>query len=184
MQKNYDVAVVLGGFTDLSKQPRDRVYLNQGADRLMHALYLYRLGKVKKILASGGSGILNFKDAMEAERIREVLLTCHMDPNDILMESSARNTYENAKYSAGILRKQFPGGKVLVFTSAFHCRRAHACFVKQGLDVDMFPVDFRFTDANFNAEKTFIPNNGAWEKWGLLIHEVVGFVIYKMAGYA
>ncbi|HOY97255.1 MAG TPA: YdcF family protein [Catalimonadaceae bacterium] len=182
--QKYAVAVVLGGFTDLSKQPRDRVYLSQGSDRLMHALLLYRLGIVKTILASGGSGIPNFIDASEAERIRDVLKTCNVDTNDILLEPKARNTHENAVFSAAIIRKHFPGGKVLVFTSAFHCRRAHACFRKQGLDVDMFPVDFRFTDPSFNKEKAFIPSDGAWDKWGLLIHEIAGYLIYKMAGYA
>lgn len=180
----YDVAVVLGGFTDLTKQPRDRVYLSQGADRLMHALYLYRLGKVKKILGSGGSGIIDFHDAREAERIKDVLMLCQMDPADILMEPEARNTHENALYATRIIKKQFPGARVLVFTSAFHCRRAEACFAKQGLKVDMFPVDFRFTDPNFNPEKTFIPQDGALEKWGLLIHEIAGYWMYKLVGYA
>jgi uncharacterized SAM-binding protein YcdF (DUF218 family) len=182
--QKYDVAVVLGGFTDLSKQPRDRVYLSQGADRLMHALLLYRLGKVKTILASGGSGIPNFQDAAEAERIRDVLKICQMDTCDILLEPNARNTHENAVFSAKIIREHFKGGKVLVFTSAFHCRRAHACFRKQGLEVDMFPVDFRFTDPSFNKEKFFIPSDGAWDKWGLLIHEIAGYLTYKLAGYA
>jgi uncharacterized SAM-binding protein YcdF (DUF218 family) len=180
----YDVAVVLGGFTDLTKQPRDRVYLSQGADRLMHALYLYRLGKVRKILGSGGSGIVDFHDAMEAERIRSVLLTCHMDPKDILMETQARNTHENALFTTKILRKQMPNARVLVFTSAFHCRRAKACFEKQGMQVDMFPVDFRYGDASFNAEKALIPSEKAWDKWALLIHEVAGYLIYRIAGFA
>ena len=183
--QKYDVAVVLGGFTDLSKQPRDRVYLSQGADRLMHALFLYRLGIVKTILASGGSGIPNFSDAAEADRIRDVLKICQVDTNDILLEPKARNTHENAVFSADIIRRNFPGKrKVLVFTSAFHCRRAHACFKKQGMEVDMFPVDFRFTDPSFNEEKFFIPNDGAWDKWGLLIHEIAGYLMYKLAGYA
>lgn len=180
----YDVAVVLGGFTDLSKQPRDRVYLSQGADRLMHAIFLYRLGKVKKIMASGGSGILNFNDATEAERIHQVLLTCQVDTHDILLEPEARNTFENALYSARILKERFAGKRILVFTSAFHCRRAQACFAKQGLNVDMFPVDFRYYDPTFNFEKAFIPNDGAWAKWSLLIHEMAGYLIYKLNDYA
>jgi len=184
LSTNYEVGVVLGGFTDLSKHPRDRVYLSQGADRLMHALHLYRLGKVKKILASGGSGIPDFNEAVEAERIKEVLLLCQVRPTDILLESSARNTFENARFCAEIIRREFPEKEILVFTSAFHCRRAQACFEKQGLKVAMFPVDFRFTNPHFNAEKAFIPSNAAWEKWGLLIHEIVGYFIYKLAGYA
>lgn len=181
----YDVAVVLGGFTDLAKQPRDRVYLSQGADRLMHAVYLYRLGMVKNILATGGSGILNFQGiASEAERIHQVMLTCQVDSHHIFLEAKSKNTYENALFSAPILRKHFPGGRILVFTSAFHCRRAKACFEKQGFDVEMFPVDFRYYDNYFNAEKTFIPNDGAWAKWSLIIHELAGYIMYKIQGYA
>lgn len=184
-QGPYDVAVVLGGFTDLAKQPRDRVYLSQGADRLMHAVYLYRMGKVKHILATGGSGILNFQGiASEAERIHQVMLTCQVDSNHIWLESKSKNTYENALFSAPILRKHFPDGRILVFTSAFHCRRAQACFEKQGLKVEMFPVDFRYYDNYFNAEKTFIPNDGAWAKWSLIIHELAGYIMYKIQGYA
>lgn len=184
IREPYDLAVVLGGFTDLTKQPRDRVYLSQGADRLMHAVYLYRMGKVKKILGSGGSGIPRFLDASEAERIRSVLHTCMVDSQDVLMEMHARNTHENALFSTPIIKSAVPGGRILVFTSAFHCRRAHACFRRQGLNVDMFPVDFRYTDPAFNPEKALIPSDGAWEKWGLLIHEVAGYLIYKAVGYA
>jgi len=182
--KTYDVAVILGGFTDLSKQPRDRVYLSQGSDRMMHTLLLYRLGKVKKMIASGGSGIINFKDATEAERVANVLGLCEVDKDDIILESQARNTFENAKFSGEIISKKFPKNcKILVVTSAFHCRRAQACFEKQGFKVDMFPVDFRYCDPYFNAEKTFIPSDKAWDKWSLIIHEWAGYIVYKLNGY-
>jgi len=184
VKNTYDVAIVLGGFTDLAKQPRDRVYLSQGADRMMHTLLLYRLGKVKKILSSGGSGIPNFQDVSEAECVADVLTLCKVDSSDILIESKSRNTYENAKNSTALIRKQFkPNSKILVVTSAFHCRRANACFKKQGLHVDMFPVDFRYSDSYFNAEKTFIPSDKAWDKWSILIHEWAGYLVYKFNGY-
>ena len=63
-------------------------------------------------------------------------------------------------------------------------QRAKACFEKQGVSVDMFPVDFRYYDNYFNLEKTFIPNENAWAKWSLIIHELTGFLIYKAHGYA
>jgi uncharacterized SAM-binding protein YcdF (DUF218 family) len=180
----YDVGVVLGGFTDLSKHPRDRVYLSQGADRVMHAVLLYKVGRVKKLLASGGSGIVNFYDATEAERIWEILKLCGVPQADILLEPDSRNTRENAWKSKAVIEKNFESKpRILVFTSAFHCRRAQACFEKAGLQVDMFPVDFRFTDPNFNPERAFIPFDNAWSKWSLLIHEVSGYFIYKMMGY-
>jgi uncharacterized SAM-binding protein YcdF (DUF218 family) len=185
LKGDYDAAVVLGGFTDLSKEPRDRVYLTQAADRVMHAVWLYKLHRVDKILASGGSGIVNFTEVSEAEAIGKLLLICGVDSADIIFESKSRNTRENAMNSVQVIQKYFKKSpRILVFTSAFHCRRAEACFEKAGLQVDMFPVDFRFTDPSFNPEKAFIPNDEAWGKWSLLIHEIAGFIVYKCLGYA
>ena len=51
----YQAGIVLGGVTNSEKTPRDRVYFSKGADRITHAYQLYNLGKIEKILVSGGS---------------------------------------------------------------------------------------------------------------------------------
>ena len=184
INKPYDVGVIMGGFTDAAKQPRDRIYHTAAVDRMMHAIQLYRIGKVKKLLPSGGSGIPGFTEALEADMIKKSMTTCLVNPQDILVENMARNTRENAVFSAAIIRRNFQNPRVLVFTSAFHCRRSRACFEKTGLKVDVFPVDFKFNDPSFNWEKAFIPSDDAWPLWSLLIHEMAGFMMYKMMGYA
>ncbi len=184
IQQPYDVGVIMGGFTDAAKQPRDRVYLSSAVDRMMHAIRLYRLGKVKKLLPTGGSGIPGFEAALEADMIRDVMLTCMVNPSDILVENRARNTRENAVYSAAIIHQNFTSPRILVFTSAFHCRRTKASFEKIGLPVDVFPVDFRYNDPSFNVEKALIPSDDAWPMWSILIHEIAGYIIYKAMAYA
>jgi uncharacterized SAM-binding protein YcdF (DUF218 family) len=111
-------------------------------------------------------------------------MNCLVNPEDVLIENRARNTRENAIFSTEIIQKQFQNPRVLVFTSAFHCRRSKASFEKAGLQVDVFPVDFKYNDPGFNWEKALIPSDNAWQLWGLLIHEITGFVIYKIMGYA
>lgn len=180
----YDVAVIMGGFTDAAKQPRDRVYLTSAVDRMMHAIQLYRMGKVRKLLPSGGSGIPGFTEALEADMIKKAMMNCLVQPQDILVENRARNTRENAVFSAEIIRRNFQNPRVLVFTSAFHCRRSRASFEKAGLRVDVFPVDFKFNDPSFNWEKAIIPSDDAWPMWSLLIHEIAGYLMYKLMGYA
>lgn len=184
IQGVYDVGIILGGFTDIGKTPRDRVYLTQAVDRMMHCLYLYKQGKIKKILASGGSGVVGYKPESEAENIKKALMLCGVPEADIILDEEARNTYENALYSAAILKSQFPEGRYLIFTSAFHCRRSAGCFKKQGINADIFPVDFRYSDGGFNLEKTFVPSEDALSKWALLLHEIFGLAIYKILGYA
>ena len=184
VQGVYDVGVILGGFTDIGKNPRDRVYLTQAVDRMMHCVHLYKQGKIKKILASGGSGVVGYKPESEAENIKKALLLCGIPDDDIILEEEARNTYENALYSAKILKTQFPEGRYLIFTSAFHCRRSVGCFKQQGITADIFPVDFRYSEGGFNLEKTFVPSEDALSKWSLLVHELFGLMIYKLLGYA
>jgi uncharacterized SAM-binding protein YcdF (DUF218 family) len=179
----YDVGIIMGGFTDAAKLPRDRVYHTLAVDRMLHAAQLYQMGKVKKLLPSGGSGIPGFTEALEADLISKSLITCAVDPADILVENQARNTRENAFFSAEMIRKNFRNPRILIFTSAFHCRRTRACFEKEGLKADLFPVDFRYNDTGFNWEKALIPSDDAWPMWSTLIHEISGYLVYKLMGY-
>jgi hypothetical protein len=50
-----DAAVLLTGIAQ-DRRPKDRVYLGPGADRLTHTLWLWRAGRVRRIIISGGSG--------------------------------------------------------------------------------------------------------------------------------
>ena len=47
--KNHEIGIVLTGVTNLSKTAYDRTFFNKGADRITHALQLYRERKIKKI---------------------------------------------------------------------------------------------------------------------------------------
>ena len=67
----YDVAIVLGGFSDSKQEPRDRLHLSHSGTRLTHALQLYQEGRVRKILVTSGSAqVLGEKrrEALEAEK--------------------------------------------------------------------------------------------------------------------
>jgi vancomycin permeability regulator SanA len=58
MKKRYEYGIVLTGVTSSELTPRDRVYFHKGADRVTHTVQLYKLGIIKKIIVSGGSGRL------------------------------------------------------------------------------------------------------------------------------
>jgi len=177
----HEVAVVLTGVTKSNKEPNDRVYFNKGADRLLHVVQLYKLGKVKKILISGGSGLLFGKKDIESENFRKVFLICGIKQADLLLEDSSRNTYENALYSAKIIKRDFKG-KVLLVTSAFHMKRAARCFKKQGVNFTAFPVDY-YSDEHSLTFEHFIPTENAMAHWRVLIKEYLGYLSYSMIGY-
>jgi len=183
LEKRYTVGIVLGGVTNANKLPRDRVYFFKGADRITHAMQLYKAGIIKKILVTGGSSNLINTEIKEAHNLRDFLLMCDVPLEDILVDDRARNTYENASYSAEILNSQFPGEKHLVITSAFHMRRSMGCFRKTGLDVEGFSADFYAGERKFTPDVLLVPDLHAFSDWQMVIREWLGFLSYKIAGY-
>lgn len=131
IQKPYEVGVVLCGVTNPHQKPDDRAHFNTGADRIIHAVQLYKLGKIKKILISGGSGSLLYPDESESEDLYDFCMIAGVRKKDILLENQSRNTHENAIYSLKIIEEENIEGKVLLITSAFHMRRSIGCFKKR-----------------------------------------------------
>lgn len=182
LQGNFDVAIVLTGLTNSLAEPKDRVHLTTAADRIMHTVWLYRLGRVKNILVSGGSGSLMPKEA-EANRLRELLLICQVPDSCITLDTASRNTRENALFSAEILKQKFPNQRYLLVTSAFHLPRAEGCFTKVGINFTPFATDIRSYPRYYSIDVLFIPSEEALQKWRTLIHEIVGYYTYKIVSY-
>ncbi len=179
----YDCGIVLTGITYGTKSPHDRVYFKKGADRIMHALLLYRKGLIKNILITGGSGAITQRYATEAEELKKILLQASVPDSVILVENKSRNTRENAIFTAELLKKHPDLKKNLLITSAFHMRRSEGCFKKAGLHPNIFPADFYSTDRMFHPEALLIPQEQVLAEWSILLHEIVGFLMYKIMGY-
>ncbi len=183
VEEGYDAAIVLGGMASSGKLPDDRTHFAGSSDRLMHAMQLYKLGKAKKIILSGGSGDIFGKKIPEAEYLKKVLLLCGVKEEDILYEDKSRNTRENATNTAILAEKYFaPGAKFLLVTSAWHMPRAVACYEKVGLKVKAFPVDSQAKGAIISPDY-FFPGVLAPCKWYIILHELMGYVVYKVSGY-
>ena len=179
----YDVGIVLGGITS-DKEPRDRVHTSGAADRVLHAVQLYRQGKIDKILVSGGTGKILEDEVKEAVLLKRLLLLSKVPEENILVEDASRNTYENALNSRDLLQDySFGQQRYLLITSAFHMPRAKACFNKVGLEVDTFSADFRTDEYQFTPDVLFIPSSAAIGNWEIIIRELLGLVAYKVRGY-
>ena len=175
----YDIGIVLGGVADYDKLTRAHNF-NKHADRLLDAQQLYHQGKIKKILISGGNGMLFNDGYIEANAMRDYLLLNNIPNKDILIENTSRNTNENAINSSKILKSKFPEGKFLLITSATHMRRAQFCFEEAGVKTKSFPTDCTTSYNNLNVEYLLLPRVQALEKWEELIHEWIGYIVYKI----
>ncbi len=185
LDQQYEAAIILSGVTATDKQTSDRVNLHKGADRIMHTVQLYKLGKVKRIIVSGGSGkLLTEDEPTEAEQIKKILLISGVSENDIITEDQSRNTHENALFTAKLLKdNNINDEQLLLVTSAFHMRRALACFSKAGLAPQAYSTDFYSSDRSYTPDATIIPSDKALSTWTTLTKEWTGYFMYKVLGY-
>ena len=182
LPRRADAAVLLTGITQVQKSPHDRVYLGYGADRFTNALWLYRAGRVRRIIVSGGSGAVQATAHTEADDLTTLLRLAGVPNSAIIREEKSRNTRENALFTKQLLA---PGQDTLILvTSAYHQRRAMGCFVKVGLHPIGFPAGYRSTDRRRTPDAWLVPSSEALASFSLLTHEVVGWLMYKVLGYA
>jgi uncharacterized SAM-binding protein YcdF (DUF218 family) len=93
------------------------------------------------------------------------------------VEDKSRNTWENARFSAAILRNEGITS-VYVVTSAWHMRRALLAFQGTTLTVTPFPTPPGEPVMGYLND--FLPHAAAWQTGYYALHEWIGYAWYKM----
>jgi len=174
--------VVLGGMASENKfngLPR----FAGSSDRFWQGYYLLKAGFADTLLISGGLGSLFDDQRSEGELWEEYLQRTDLMDENIIIESTSRNTYENALNSAALFEREQRTKRIILVTSAFHMPRARACFENQGFEIEVFPADPVASVRPLQWKDYLIPSAGVLEAWGILIREWAGIVMYKMNGY-
>lgn len=143
-----EVAVLLGGGTLPAEPPRQMVELNGSGDRVLYAAWLYQQGKVAHILLSGGLLDWETGKSTPAQDMAALLEMMGVPSEALWLQTESRNTYEDAVYSARILKSKGVR-RVLLVTSAWHMPRAVDLFQSQGVEVVPLPVDYTVTEAGW-----------------------------------
>ena len=180
-EENYSAVIVLGGLSSFHNE-NQQLEFQESADRLLDVLPLYFKGTVKKIIIAGGSGRLVNRET-ESPHLKQYLMNIGVKEKDIFIESKSRNTYENAVYSKELIEEHGLEEPFLLSTSATHMPRSLACFKKQGINVISFPNDYLGREREFNPDRIFVPKAHILKSWDAIIHEWVGWLSYKLAGY-
>lgn len=180
--RKHKYAIVLSGMVVYDKK-LDRTQFFRSGDRLIQALELYRKGKFEKFILTGGSGSLK-KDDREADFMKRFLISANVPDSAIIIERESRNTFENAIFTAGILKKiNLENEEVLLITSSIHMRRSEACFTKAGIAVQTFSTDRITGIRKWEIDHLLLPEAGTISAWNAFIHEVLGYITYKIMGY-
>jgi uncharacterized SAM-binding protein YcdF (DUF218 family) len=138
-----DGIVVLGGaVSPLMSRERGQVALNGSAERVTVIARLARDYPDARIVYSGGDASLLQDAGVETDYLRPLLDSFGVPRDRVMLESRARNTYQNALFTRELV-KPAPGERWLLVTSAEHMPRAVGCFRRVGFAVEPYPVDWR-----------------------------------------
>lgn len=176
-----DVVVVLSGMVNPITRFPDRTEFLGNADRIIAAKDLWANGKAKKILITGGTGLLNQSIKPEAILLQQWLIDQGVSAEAIYVEEKSRNTAENAIYSARIISKM-GWKKIILVTSAFHMARSVMTFRKAGVTVTPFPVDYK-SNQIYRGPEVFFPGPSNLLYSSYAIKEYIGIVAYWLKGY-
>lgn len=170
--------VLLGGAVRGDTHLSSMGDLNAHADRLVHAVSLYKAGKAPLILVSGGGAP---GDRTEAEIMKQTLEVMGVPARVIMRENQSRDTHDNAIYSA-ILLSGKGINKILLVTSAFHMARAVPLFEAQGLQVIPAPTDYQRLVGGRGLPR-WLPSVSSLYRTTTALHEYVGFWVYRYRGW-
>jgi uncharacterized SAM-binding protein YcdF (DUF218 family) len=106
-------------------------------ERINHALDLYRQGKVRKIIFTGGQG--NSNEPTESSAARDYAIQNGAGGNDILIEQSSHTTFENLVYAKQVADANALK-KVLIVSDPLHMKRAVTMARDIGLDAYPSPT--------------------------------------------
>jgi uncharacterized SAM-binding protein YcdF (DUF218 family) len=139
--------------------------------------YAARLGKVSglPILVSGG--MHHGQPPSEAAIAADVLQHDFAMPIRWLEERS-RTTWENAVYSAELLKAEGID-RILLVTSAAHMARARWSFEQNGVAVIAAPVGF-MSVPNGRPLGGWLPEARAIWRSGMLLNEIAGMTMYRL----
>jgi uncharacterized SAM-binding protein YcdF (DUF218 family) len=106
-------------------------------ERINHGIDLYRRGKVRKLIFTGGQG--NSDEPTESSAARRYALERGIPAGDILIEEESHTTYENLLYAKRLADARGVQ-KVLIVSDPLHMRRAVAMARDVGLVAEPSPT--------------------------------------------
>jgi uncharacterized SAM-binding protein YcdF (DUF218 family) len=187
-----EAIVVLGGGTEAQAPPRRTVEITGAGDRVLYAAKLYRDSLAPIVLASGGNITwLSNRPSSPAEEMAALLEFVGVPRSAIWLQDQSQNTYEDALYSAEMLKEKGIS-RIILVTSAMHMPRSYALFTAQGLEVIPAPTDFYVPDYYW-ADPTqgeftsvlvnLIPSAASLANLTSCLKEYLGLLIYRLQGW-
>jgi len=184
-----DAVFVLGAISNPLASVDETPQFTDGVDRLLTAMDLFKAGKVRYIILTGKSALIDHKGNAESEDLKNYLIQRGFPADRILVDADSRNTVENFLYGLKLGEEHNLRSYYLV-TSAFHMYRSVLTYDRVKADhyadlpIEMkpFPVDYRSDRIPSGIEQYFPASHSAY-KSSLAIKEFMGVAAYTAKGY-
>jgi uncharacterized SAM-binding protein YcdF (DUF218 family) len=174
MLQTADAIVVLGGGRRLGAAEYGGDTLNSiSLERLRYAAFLHRASGLP-ILASGGMANC---DTIAESRIMQHILRSEYGLSAKWIEDASFTTWENAQFSAPLL-KQAGVHRIALVTHAWHLRRAVPLFEAQGVSV--IPAGTQFSSSHVDSILDLLPTPVGLRDSTYALHEWLGILWYKL----
>ena len=173
--KTYEFGIVLGGYSHWDWD-RNRIEFSNIADRLLEGIRLYKEGRIRKLVLASDGSIIECENAVEMkgnpEGMMKFLQAMGMPEKDIILETKAWNTQENATFTLELIGDSLKTMPSLLITSASHIRRSLATFHQAGIPSEPYITD---TPVQVGTQKaSWMPSLAILLRWPELLHEWVG----------
>lgn len=140
-------------------------------ERLRLAAELHRITGLPVLASGDGRG--RDGDQRMAGTLRKDL-----GVEQVWSEASSRDTRDNARNSAALLRSR-DIHRIILVTHASHMRRSARAFRASGLEVIAAPTGFR---PRLGGARGWLPDAGALHYVAAALHELVGDLWYRLRG--
>ncbi len=147
-------------------------------ERVQYAVELYKKGYAKKIIFSSGY-VFVFQEPL---LMKAVAISLGVPESDIILESSARNTYENVAFTRKILARK-GWGKILLVSSPYHMKRAALVFKKVGTGIEVLYAPLPKSEFYAHATTGILTKKAEVRQIRGIFHEYLSIVYYWWKGY-
>jgi len=175
--KDADAIVVLSGMLTQIESSQGLAFEWSDPDRFFGGMELIHSSKANRLIFTGGK--LPWQKSIETEGdvLAEYAKKFGIHADVIQITKEVQNTEGEAKAVKELLSSQNLN-KIILVTSAFHMPRAKNLFIKQGLEVQTYPVDFKVGASNMTFVD-FLPAAYAMKDFEFAIRELLGRAYYQ-----
>ena len=170
-----DAIVVLSGMLEIN-EVGDSTYIEWGdPDRFFGGIALFKAGKARKLVFTGGKMPWDKAKKTEGEVLKEYAISNGVGSDKIFVTKDVENTADEAVAVKELIS---PSKKIILVTSAFHMYRAKKLFEKQGFEVIAYKVDYKAAGNSTVTVMDFLPSAGNLAMTETGMREIIGRLFY------